>query len=130
MLLKARPGPTRQGGRRSSKSGIEGSSKGLCPLLEHWQPRLGVQVERWFIRRMKTRWGSCNHKSRTIRLNTELAKKPTECLDYIFVHEMVHLPEPTHNARFLALMDQFMPKWQIHRQVLNRLPVRQEKWSY
>ncbi len=65
-----------------------------------------------------------------IRLNTDLAKKPPECLEYIVVHEMVHLLEPTHNARFVALMDRFMPKWQFHREALNRLPVRQETWSY
>jgi predicted metal-dependent hydrolase len=100
------------------------------PLLARWQPRLGVRLERFFVQRMKTRWGSCNHTAGTIRLNTELAKKPAECLEYIVVHELVHLLEPTHNARFVALMDRFMPTWQFHRQVLNRLPVRQEKWSY
>ena len=100
------------------------------PLLDKWPPLLGVAVERFFVQRMKTKWGSCNHKARTIRLNTELAKKPPECLEYIVVHELVHLLEPTHNARFVALMDRFMPKWQFHRQVLNRLPVRRESWSY
>lgn len=74
--------------------------------------------------------GSCNHKAGTIRLNTELAKKPAECLEYIVVHELVHFLEPTHNARFVALMDRLMPKWQFRRQVLNRLPVRREKWGY
>ncbi len=100
------------------------------PLLTRWQPCLGVTAERFFVQRMKTRWGSCNHKARTIRLNTELAKKPAECLEYIVLHELVHLLEPTHNARFVALMDRFMPRWQFHRQVLNRLPVRREKWVY
>lgn len=100
------------------------------PLLARWQPLLGVEAERFFVQRMKTKWGSCNHKARTIRLNTDLAKKPPECLEYIVVHELVHLLEPTHNTRFLALMDRFMPQWQFHRQTLNRLPVRQEKWSY
>jgi predicted metal-dependent hydrolase len=98
--------------------------------LARWQPLLGVQVERWFVQRMKTRWGSCNHRARTIRLNSELAKKPAECLEYIVVHELAHLLEPTHNVRFIALMDQFMPRWQLCRQTLNRLPVRQETWSY
>jgi predicted metal-dependent hydrolase len=102
----------------------------VSPLLARWQPLLGVEAERFFVQRMKTKWGSCNHRARTIRLNTDLAKKPPECLEYIVVHELVHLLEPTHNARFLALMDRFMPKWQFHRQTLNRLPVRQEKWSY
>ena len=100
------------------------------PLIAKWKPLMGVKVERFFVQRMKTKWGSCNHKARTIRLNTELAKKPPECLEYIVVHELVHLLEPTHNARFVALMDRFMPKWQFHRQVLNRLPVRRETWSY
>lgn len=102
----------------------------MPPLLARWQSLLGVRVERFFVQRMKTKWGSCNHKAGTIRLNTELAKKPPECLEYIVLHELVHLLEPTHNARFVAMMDRFMPKWQFHRQALNRLPVRREKWSY
>ncbi len=100
------------------------------PLLARWQPLLGVKVERFFVQRMKTKWGSCNHKARTIRLNTELAKKPRECLEYTVVHELTHLLEPTHNASFLALMDRFIPNLRFHLQVLNRLPVRREKWSY
>ena len=100
------------------------------PLIARWERRIGVKAERFFVQRMKTKWGSCNHNARTIRLNTELAKKPPECLEYIVVHELIHLIEPTHNARFVALMDRFMPKWQFHRQILNRLPVRRETWSY
>jgi predicted metal-dependent hydrolase len=71
-----------------------------------------VKVNRIFVQRMKTKWGGCNPHARTIRLNTDLAKKPRECLEYIVVHELTHLLEPTHNARFIALMDQYMPKWQ------------------
>lgn len=100
------------------------------PLLARWQHLLGVNVERWFVQRMKTRWGSCNHRARTIRLNSELAKKPAECLEYIIVHELVHLLEPTHNPRFVALMDRFMPNWRFHRDALNSLPLRREAWSY
>ena len=100
------------------------------PLVKKWEPLLGVKVEQFFVRRMKTKWGSCNHTTGTIRLNTELAKKPRECLEYIVVHEMVHLLEPTHNARFVRLMDQFFPQWQAHRDELNRLPVRHEEWAY
>ena len=91
---------------------------------------MGVEVERFFVRRMKTRWGSCNTTAHTIRLNTELAKKPRVCLEYVLVHELVHLLEPTHNALFVALMDQFMPKWPFHRDTLNRLPVRRDDWRY
>jgi len=79
---------------------------------------------------MKTKWGSCNTWARTIRLNTELAKKPRECLAYLVVHEMVHLLEPTHSARFLTLMGRFMPNWEVCRQSLNRLPVGHADWMY
>jgi len=101
-----------------------------APHLKHWERLIGVHVEKVFVQRMKTKWGSCNQGARTIRLNTELAKKPPECLEYIIVHELVHLIEPTHNARFVALMEEFMPKWQQHRDMLNRLPVRHESWLY
>ena len=99
-------------------------------LVAKWEPLLGVSVGRVFVRRMKTRWGSCNPANRTIRLNTDLAKKPPECLEYIVVHEMVHLLEPTHNARFVALMDRFLPGWPHRRDALNRLPVRHEEWKF
>src|SRR5262249_9065948 len=131
MLLRVRPGSG-----EDRRQGLveewyrERIKEAVPPLLARWQPLLGVQAERWFVQRMETTRGSCNHQARTIRLNTELAKKPPECLEYIVVHELVHLLEPTHNAHFVALMDRFMPKWQLHRQVLNRLPVRQETWSY
>ena len=131
MLLRVRP-RTAEDKRQALVEAWyrEQLKEAVPPLLARWQPLLGVTVERFFVQRMKTKWGSCNHKARTIRLNTELTKKPAECLDYIVVHELVHLLEPTHNARFVALMDRFMPKWQFHRQVLNRLPVRRETWSY
>jgi len=99
-------------------------------LITKWQPLLGVELGRFFVQRMRTRWGSCNPPARTIRLNTDLAKKPKECIEYIVVHELIHLLEPTHNARFVSLMDQFMPRWQAYRAALNRLPVRHEEWEY
>jgi predicted metal-dependent hydrolase len=100
------------------------------PLIEKWERMMGVRVRRFFVQRMKTKWGSCNHRVGSIRLNTDLARKPRECLEYIVVHEMVHLLEPTHNARFEALMDEFIPRWQSHREALNRLPVRHVSWDY
>ena len=100
------------------------------PLIAKWEPLMGVNVERFFVQRMKTKWGSSNPTRHTIRLNTDLAKKPRECLEYIVVHEMVHFLAPTHNSRFIALMDRFMPAWQMYRQTLNRLPVRHESWVY
>jgi hypothetical protein len=104
--------------------------KAVPPLIARWEPLVGVKVERFFVQRMKTKWGSCNHRARTLRFNTELAKKPRECLEYIVVHEMTHVLEPTHNARFVALMDQCMPQWRFYRDQLNRLPVRHEDWAY
>jgi hypothetical protein len=131
MLLRVRPGTDEDKREALVEEWYRDRLREAVPaLLPRWQPLLGVRVERVFVQRMKTKWGSCNHKARTIRLNTELAKKPAECLEYIVLHELVHLLEPTHGARFVAQMDQFMPKWQLHRQVLNRLPIRREKWSY
>jgi predicted metal-dependent hydrolase len=99
-------------------------------LIAKWKQLLGVEPNRLFVQRMRTRWGSCNPTARTIRLNTDLAKKPRDCLEYIVVHELIHLLEPTHNARFVSLMDRFMPSWQTRREALNRLPVRHEEWKY
>jgi hypothetical protein len=94
-----------------------------APLLKKWEAKLGVVVERLFIRAMKTKWGSCNPKARTIRLNTELAKKPVECLEYVLLHELAHLVEPKHNAAFRRLLDSRMPHWPHVRDALNRLPL-------
>jgi len=102
----------------------------LPPLISRWASVMGVTVGRVFVQRMKTKWGSCNRNATTIRVNTELARKPTECLEYLVVHELAHLLEPTHNARFVALMDQYLPAWHSVRQTLNRLPVRHENWDY
>ncbi len=99
-------------------------------LITKWEKFLGVDVDRVFVQKMKTKWGSCNPHNRSIRLNTDLAKKPRECLEYIVVHEMVHVLEPTHNASFVALMDRHMPQWRICRDQLNRLPVCHEEWAY
>lgn len=100
------------------------------PLIAKWEPLMSVKVKRFFVQKMKTKWGSCNPRSKSIRLNTELAKKPPECLEYIVAHEMAHLLVPTHNERFISLMDGFMPKWRFYRDELNRLPVRHENWAY
>lgn len=102
----------------------------MQPLLEKWQKTLGVEAERIIVQRMKTRWGSCTPASKILRLNTELAKKPPECLEYIIVHELMHFLEPSHNRCFVELMDHYLPKWKFYRDELNRLPVRHEAWSY
>jgi len=100
------------------------------PIMQKWERLIGVKANKFFVQRMKTRWGSCNAVARSVRVNSELAKKPVECLEYIIVHELSHLREPTHNRRFIELMDQFLPDWQHRRDVLNRLPVRHESWKY
>ena len=108
-----------------------GQLKAAIPaVIAKLERLMGVKVEVFRVRRMKTKWGSCNPRTGSILLNLDLAKKPRECLEYIVVHEMAHLLEPTHNARFVSLMDQFMPKWQFYRAELNRLPVRHEDWQY
>lgn len=99
-------------------------------LIAKWEQLIGVKVERFFVQRMRTKWGSCNYRSGSIRLNTDLAKKPRQCLEYIIVHEMVHLLEATHNERFQTLMRRLLPNWQACRELLNRLPVRHVEWSY
>ena len=98
-------------------------------LIIKWEPIMGVKVERFFVQRMKTKWGSCNPEAKSIRLNTDLAKKPPECLEYIVVHEMTHLLEPSHNQRFISLMDEFLPKWRFYKEELNNLQLRHESWD-
>ena len=100
----------------------------IPPLLEQWQPVLGVQVADWGIKRMKTRWGTCNIVARRIWLNLELVKKPARCLEYIIVHELMHLLERNHNDRFKALMDYHLPHWRLIREELNRAPLGHEQW--
>jgi predicted metal-dependent hydrolase len=95
----------------------------IPPLIAKWERLMGLHVNSFTIRKMKTKWGSCTPSLQTIRFNLELAKKPVECLEYVIVHEMVHLLEPSHNQRFVAFMDSFMPKWRFYQAELNRLPI-------
>lgn len=102
----------------------------LPSLVEKWTPRVGIEIAEVRIKKMKTRWGSCNSEARRVWLNLELAKKPVSCLEYILVHEMVHFLERHHNERFRNLMDKLMPQWRLHREELNRFPLAHEDWSY
>ena len=131
MVLRVRPGTEEWKKQAIVEEWYRNQVKQAVPgLLAKWEALIGVKVERFFVQRMKTKWGSCTPHKKHIRLNTDLAKKPSVCLEYIVVHEMIHLLEPTHNERFRALMEQFMPKWQFYREELNRLPVRHEEWVY
>lgn len=100
------------------------------PLVKKWETKLGVTTSRVIVQRMKTKWGSCTPASGIIRINLELAKKPSECLEYIIVHELLHMIEPSHNEKFITLMDKYLPKWKFYRAELNRMPVRHEDWKY
>ena len=131
LIMRVRPGTNEDKRQSIAEEWYRGQVRQAVPaILSKWEPLIGVKVGRFFVQRMKTKWGSCNHRTGSIRLNTELAKKLPECLEYIVVHEMIHLLEPTHNARFISLMDHFMPKWKFYREKLNRYPVSHEHWKY
>jgi len=98
-------------------------------LISKWEPIVERTVPRWSIRRMKTKWGSCNRESGHIWFNLELAKKHPDCLEYIVVHEMAHLVERHHNDRYTTLMDKLLPRWRAHREELNRSPLAHEEWG-
>jgi hypothetical protein len=99
------------------------------PLIRKWEAKLDVAVAGYFLQRMKTKWGGCNPRRRNIRLNTELVKKPKDLLEYVVLHEMVHLIEPKHSERFLALMTKYYPTWREARAELNELPLAAEVWG-
>jgi predicted metal-dependent hydrolase len=99
-------------------------------IIEKWEKKIGVMVREFGIKKMKTKWGTCNRQAKRIWLNLELAKKPLECLEYIIVHEMVHLLERNHTDRFISLMNKFLPKWRFYRDELNRFPVSHGDWRY
>lgn len=129
IMLTVRPGTDRDGRARVIHAWHKSLLHAFVPrLIEKWQVRLNVVVEGYFLQRMKTRWGSCNHKTGTIRLNTELVKKPRDLLEYVVVHEMIHLLEPTHNDRFIGLLDEHYPTWREARAELNALPLGAEEW--
>ena len=131
IILRTRPAIGEERKQEILEEWYRSQLKAAAPqVIAKWEPLMGVKVERFFVQRMKTKWGSCSPASASIRLNTDLAKKPRECLEYLVVHEMAHLLEPTHNSRFIALMDLFMPQWQFRREALNRLPVRHGNWGY
>ena len=99
-------------------------------LLPSWQKKLGVKADSLNIKKMKTKWGSCNTEARRIWLNLELAKKPLVCLEYILVHELVHLHQRHHNQRFKEILDRCMPNWRARQKALNSSPLAHEEWEY
>ena len=131
MLLRVRPGTTAEMREAMMAHWYREQIRAALPgLIARWEAALGVEVARVFVQKMKTKWGSCNPVARSIRLNTALAKKPVQCLEYIVVHELVHLLERNHNDRFINLMDRHMPDWRHRRVALNGAPLGHELWSY
>jgi predicted metal-dependent hydrolase len=131
MILRVASGTSEETKQAAVARWYREQIKAAVPsLIAKWGPIVPAKVERVFVQRMKTKWGSCNPQGRSIRLNTDLAKKPRECLEYIVVHEMVHILDPTHGPRFVTLMDRLMPQWRGRRDELNRLPVCHQKWTY
>lgn len=105
--------------------------KDVIPLMiAKWEIHMNVRVKEWGVKQMKTKWGTCNINAGRIWINLELAKKSPRCLEYVIVHEMVHLLERLHNERFKALMSQYLPQWQMIREELNREPLAHEEWEY
>ena len=105
--------------------------KKLIPaIIEKWEKSLNVNINEWQVKQMKTNWGTCNIEKKRILINLELAKKPLHCLEYVILHEMVHLLERHHNERFLYYMDTFLPNWKQIRTELNKLPVSHADWEY
>ncbi len=131
MVLQVRPGASAQTRQEVVAHWYRAQIRAVLPaLLATWAPRIGVSAGQVFVQKMKTRWGSCNPGSGNIRLNTDLAKKPPQCLEYIVVHELIHLLERHHNERFLSLMTQHLPDWRQRRALLNGAPLGHEDWAY
>lgn len=128
--LQVRPGSSREMRQETLEKWYRQQLKSkLAELVPLWEKKLNVSVSSFIVRKMKTKWGSCSPQKGTIRINLELAKKPVECLEYIVVHEMVHLIEPSHNNHFINLMDNYFPKWRFYRDELNQLPTCYEDWK-
>lgn len=127
LVLKVRPGTEKSKMKSILDEWYRGLIKATVPeFIEKYSPRLKVSVDRLFVQEMKTQWGGSNPSRNNIRLNTDLARKSPEYLEYVVLHEMAHLLEPSHNARFYAIMDLNMPNWRQYRDELNRLPLRAE----
>lgn len=129
--LHVRPGLTIEKKQVVLNEWYRGQLKGIIPkFIARYSKRMDVRVAEFGIRRMKTKWGTCNREANRIWLNLELAKKPYHCIEYIVVHEMAHLLERNHNSRFVALMDEFMPQWRAYKDELNRSPLGHVEWGY
>ena len=129
--LYIRPNATIEKRKQILNEWYRAELKKIVPkMIEKWEKKIGVKSNEFGIKKMKTKWGTCNTKAKRIWLNLEIAKKPFECLEYIIVHELVHLLERRHNEKFVKYMNEFMPKWRFYREELNRLPFSHVDWNY
>jgi predicted metal-dependent hydrolase len=131
LILRVRPATNDETKQAIVAQWYRGQIKAAVPdLIGKWESALGVKVERVFVQKMRTKWGSCNPAFKSIRLNTDLAQKPPECLEYIVVHEMAHLLVRRHDDWFSSLLDQCLPNWRLLRQTLNDAPLTHTDWTY
>jgi len=131
MILQAKPDSSTEQKQLILQEWYRDRLKELVPkYITKWEEIMQVKVKDFGIRKMKTKWGTCNIEKKKIWINLELAKKPLACLEYIVVHEMVHLLERNHNDRFIAYMNKFLPQWKYYREELNRLPLSHVEWGY
>lgn len=131
IVLHVRPGADKAKKQEVLDSWYRQQLKDMIPAyISKWEQKLGVSVAEFAVKKMRTKWGTCNTNAARIWLNFELAKKPAQCIEYIVVHEMIHLLERSHNARFVAYMDKFLPHWRQLKDELNKLPVSHVDWGY
>jgi len=131
LELYARKGSNKNQRKRVLTEWYRWQLKNEIPgLIEKWKGKIGVEVNDWGVKLMKTKWGTCNLKAKRVWLNLELAKKSPLCLEYILVHELIHLRERYHNDRFIAYMDKFLPNWKFLREELNNFPISHGNWDY
>lgn len=130
LHLFVRPGTTARQRQTIVNAWYRQQLKGKIPaMIGQWEQAIGVAVSDWGVKQMKTKWGTCNVEQKRIWINLELAKKPVHCLEYIVVHEMLHLIERHHNARFFALLEKHLPRWKSYKEDLNRLPISHGEWT-
>jgi predicted metal-dependent hydrolase len=131
ILLQVRPGSTTQQKQIILQEWYREQLKVLIPkYIYKWELIMHIKVSEFGIKKMKTKWGTCNIEVKRIWINLELAKKPIQCLEFIIVHEMVHLLERKHNDRFIAYMNKYLPKWRSYKEELNSIPVGHAEWEY
>lgn len=131
IQMIVRPDTTQEKKKEILDEWYRSELKRIVPaIIEKWETKIGVRASEYGIKKMRTKWGTCNPVAKRIWLNLELAKKPLECIEYIVVHELVHLKERSHKEKFIVLMDEYMPKWRFYRDELNRLPFSHVDWKY